>query len=432
MKYVQEQEEWNQFVLDNLGGNAILVSVSQSSSDCRVYRTKDAIAKIRRFTPSSIRRRNNTLEDEYFIMQRLSSVAGVPTVRGYKCTEEWELLEMELLPELVSGDPVFGWLREPFKDFRGVVQLARQMNRLGCSHGNLRRRNVGRNVEGGISVFGFEHACMASPWRCAMRDMWGLGTCERRSEFSLFKRLRSVQGIGVLLSAIVGLARKVITVPSRTGSSSTQPARRSSPVFMQRARLREDPSLEALAEAWIIASLSNASSRSYYSLDISGINFPGDRPWVLRWEHIRQHVEWKGKRLLELGCNMGLLSTHAKLSGATFCLGVDSDKDILHAARLASRTFETDVEYRQQDLNDLAPWEDELKGFDIVSCLSVLHWIKDKQRVWSFLSKHSEILYEGHESEQEAENNLRSAGFTRIIRIGKSERNRQLFYASHV
>lgn len=430
MKYVQEQEEWGQFVLDNLGGRAVLVSVSHSSSDCRVYRTKDAIVKIRRFTPSSIRGRNNTLEDEYFIMQRLSSVTGVPAVRGYKCTGEWELLEMESLPELVSGSPIFGWSRETFKDFWGIVQMTIQMNRLGCSHGNLQRRNVGRNVEGGISVFGFEHACVASPWRCAMRDTWGLGTCERRSEFSLFNRLRSVQGIGVLLSALVRLAKKVITFPSRTGPSSIQPARRSRPAFMRRAMLRENPALEALAEAWIMASHSNASPRSYYSLDISGINFPGDRPWILRWEYIRKHVDFKGKRLLELGCNMGLLSMHAKLSGATCCLGVDSDKDIIQAARLASRTLETDVEYRQQDLNDSSPWEDELKGFDIVSCLSVLHWMKDKQRVWSFLSKHTEMIYEGHESEQEAEHNLRSAGFTRIIRIGKSERNRQLFYAT--
>ena len=104
LKYLQEQEAWDQFVLDSLGQNAILVSVSRFSSDCRVYRTNDAIFKIRRLTPASMRGRNNSFEDEYLIMQRLSSVTGVPAVRSYKRRGEWEQLEMELLPELCGID----------------------------------------------------------------------------------------------------------------------------------------------------------------------------------------------------------------------------------------------------------------------------------------------------------------------------------------
>ncbi len=430
--YAQELEEWDREVLKTLGPSATLVSVSAVSSDCRVYRTNDTIVKIRRFTPSSIRGRNNSLEDEYLIMQQLSSVTGVPAVRGYTRMKEWELLEMESLPDLVGQGPILAWLPETFTDFWGVVRVTMQMNRLGYSHGNLRRRNVGRNVEGGISVFGFEHACAASPWRCVLRDLWGLGTCERRSEYSAFNRLRSVQGIGVLLRAMVTLAKKVITLLSRTGPSPIQRARRSKSNFMQQARLQGNPSLETLAEAWSIASQSKTSKGpSYYSLDVGGVHFPGDRPWLLRWEHVGKHVDWKGKRLLELGCNMGLLSIHAKLSGAAFCLGVDREKEVLMSARLASRALGTDVEHRQIDLGHSSPWEDELKGFDIVSCLSVMHWMKDKERVWAFISKHNEVLYEGHESEQEAENNLRRAGFTYIVPLGKSDRNRQLFYATH-
>jgi len=65
----------------------------------------------------------------------------------------------------------------------------------------------------------------------------------------------------------------------------------------------------------------------------------------------------------------------------------------------------------------------------MVSALSVLHWVKDKERVWSFIAKHKEVLYEGHESGQEAESNLRRAGFTRIIPLGRGERKREMFYA---
>jgi hypothetical protein len=432
MKYLQEQEEWDRFVRDSIGGNAVLVSVSKFSSDCRVYRAHDAIVKVRRFTPSSIRGRNNSFEEEYLIMQQLSSVPGVPAVRSYKRTGEWEQLEMEVLPELVGYDPTFGNPHETFKDFWDIVHVTMQINRLGCSHGDLHWCNVGRNREGGISVFDFDQACLASPWRCAARDFLGLGTCERRSEVSLFNRLRYVQGVGFLLRALARLARELIAFLSRTGPS-TQRIYLSKSTFIQRAMLQADPALETLAKAWSIASCSKASAPgveiAYYTIDIGGINFPGERPWILRWECIRKNVDFKGKRLLELGCNMGLLSIHAKLSGAAFCLGVDVDKDILLAANLASRAFGTEVTHRQLDLGDSFRWEEELNGFDIVSALSVLHWIEDKGRVWSFISKHREVLYEGHESEQEAEGNLRKAGFTHIVSIGITERNRHMFYA---
>lgn len=435
MRYVQEQDEWDQYIRDNLGGNAVLTSVSKFSSDCRIYRTNDSIYKIRRLTPSSIRGRNNSFEDEYLIMQQLSSVPGVPAVRSYKRMGEWEQIEMEVLPELRGYDPTFGRPHETFKDFWDVARVTFELNRLGCSHGDLHWRNAGRNVTGGISVFDFDQACLAFRWRCAMRDILGLGTCERRSEYSLFNRLRYVRGIGLLLRALARLAKDLIKFLSRVGPPSAQREHRAQPLFMQRARLAADPALEALAEAWSIASRSKASAPdediAYYSLDISGINFPGERPWILRWERIRKNVDFKGKRLLELGCNMGLLSIHAKLSGGAACLGIDIDKEILKAADLASRAFGTDVAYRQLDLADSFPWEEELDGFDIVSALSVLHWVKDKKRVWSFLAQHKEVLYEGHESEHEAEAGLRQAGFTHIVRLGTTERNRQMFYASH-
>lgn len=434
MRYVQEQQGWDQFVRESLGGNAALVSVSKYSSDCRVYRTNDAVFKIRRLTLSSMSGRNNSFEDEYLIMQQLSSVPGVPAVRSYKRTGEWEQLEMELLPELCGYDPTFGMPHEAFKDFWDIVRVTMQINRLGCSHGDLHWRNVGRNVAGGISVFDFDQACLASRWRCTVRDILGLGTCERRSECSLFNRLRYVRGIGFLLRALARLAKEFIQFLSRAGSSSPQRTHLSKPTFMQRAMLQADPDLETLAEAWRLASYSKASAPdadiAYYTIDIGGVNFPGERPWILRWEHIRRNIDFKGKRLLELGCNMGMLSIHAKLSGAAFCLGIDIDKDILEAATLASRAFGTDVVHRHLNLGDSSPWEEELKGFDIVSALSVLHWIEDKERVWCFISKHKEVLYEGHESEQEAESNLMKAGFTHIVSLGITERNRQIFYAS--
>lgn len=434
MRYMHEQEEWDRFIQDSLGEKALLVHVSSVSSDCRVYKTPDAIFKIRRLTPASIRGRNNCLEDEYLVLKHLSSVAGIPKVRSYRRTGQWEQLEMELLPALHGYDPTLGRPHESLQDFWDVARVTLQINRLGCSHGDLHWCNVGRNIQGGMSVFDFDQACLEHPLRCALRDMFGLGTCEKRSTGSLWDRLQGVRGVGLLPRFIVKLSRRLANLIAKAGSPTLQQNQRSKVALLQRARLQADPSLELLVEAWNIASLANASSPgvdiAYYSLDIGGVNFPGERPWVLRWERIRKSVDFNGKRLLELGCNMGLLSIHAKLSGAAFCLGIDIDKDILSAANLASRAFGTDTAYRQLDLADSSTWEEELKGFDVVSVLSVLHWIEKKARVWAFIAQHKEVLYEGHESEQEAELSLRQAGFTSIVPLGVTERNRQMFYAS--
>lgn len=130
-----------------------------------------------------------------------------------------------------------------------------------------------------------------------------------------------------------------------------------------------------------------------------------------------------------MGCNLGLLAIHAKLSGASECLGIDVDDSIVQAASMAAHAFEVEVGFRQLNLDDPMQWEDELSGFDVVSALSVMHWIKDKDRVWAFLGKHKEVIYEGHESEFEAEKNLRKVGFTNISSIGQSDRNRRIFHA---
>ena len=60
---------------------------------------------------------------------------------------------------------------------------------------------------------------------------------------------------------------------------------------------------------------------------------------------------------------------------------------------------------------------------------SGLYWVKDKERICSFLGKHKEVIYYCYESNVEAEINLRKAGFTQVLSIGQSKRGR-LFHAS--
>jgi hypothetical protein len=430
MRYLQEQEEWNAIVQRTMGANAQLIHVSNSSSDCRVYRSDSAIFKIRRLTPASIRGRVNTLEDEFLILQRLSSVPAVPKVRGYRREGLWEVLEMDPLAPLRKHDPTLGQPREPLSDFLAVAGATWRINRMGCSHGDLHVFNAGRNVQGGVTIFDFDQANTDHPLRCGLRDFAGIAIGNHPSQISLFARAGNVRFLWPFLRA-VGLIQRLLIGAIRV----FYPGGKSSDGGLQaRVALQGNPALDLLAEAWRLAEQSRASSPdadiAYYSFDICGVHFPGERPWPLRWNSIRKRVDFRGKRLLELGCNLGLLSIHARLEGAVACMGVDVDGEILRAAALTAAGFEVDVEHRQLDLDDPRPWEKEFLNFDMVSALSVMHWVKNKERLWMFLGRFSELLYEGHESESEAEKNLKRAGFTQFERLGLTERNRQVFFAS--
>lgn len=432
MNYQQEQKEWDKFVLQEVGAEAQLLSVSVYSSDCRIYSLTDSVFKIRRLTPASLRLRLNSLEDEFLILNRLTSIPAVPKPRHYRRLGSWEIIEMTAIPSLPIYDPTFGAPPESLKDFLEVMKFAWSINKLGCSHGDFHFQNAGRNIEGSLSFFDFDQAIIANPLQCWMRDFWGIGAHARPTDISLFWRARNLRIIWPLLRTFRLLKRSMI--PAIRGYQRW----RGIPISVQtslkaRVALSKDVSLTILAEAWDIAARSNASSPgiplAYYSLDICGINFPGERPWLLRWNSIRHKIDFQGKKFLELGCNLGLLAIHAKLSGASACIGIDIDSDIIRAASLASRAFDVDARFQQLNLDDSMKWEDELAGNDIVSALSVMHWVKNKERVWSFLGKHKEVIYEGHESDAEAEENLRKVGFTKISSIGQSERGRRVFHA---
>lgn len=433
MRYLEEQKEWDDVVVRVAGPDARLLSASANSSDCRVYRTPSAVYKMRRVTPASCRMRLNWLEDEFLLLQRLTSIPAIPTARTYQRFEDWEFIEMDPLPQLRGYDPTFGRPKETLRDFLAVIRLTLRINRLGCSHGDLRAANVGRNVEDGLSAFDFDQAQRAHPIRCMLRDFCGLAAGTSRGKVSLLDRARDVRGIGGFLRAIGAAGRVAVSAVAALYRGPVHTRGPAISTLTKRATLQNDPALVSLARAWELAAGSQASSPglqlAYYSLDVGGINFPGERPWVLRWNSLRTNVDFKGKRFLELGCNVGLLSIHARLHGAAKSVAVDVDPDILKAAANAASGFGTEVQFRQLDLNSIDQSDLDPNQFDIVSALSVMHWVKHKERAWSFLSRFRELLYEGHEPEEEAETLLRKAGFTQVIRLGVTERNRQIFLA---
>lgn len=190
-----------------------------------------------------------------------------------------------------------------------------------------------------------------------------------------------------------------------------------------------------MLEAWRMAQRSDASSPgvqlAYYSLDYLGYHFPGERPWAARWATLRSITDCSGRRILELGCNMALLSSCLlKEGGAAACLAVDVDPQIIEAARLVASALGVCPDFRIQDFDAPEMWEDELEGFkpDIVFALNVLQWVRDKGRLMAFLGRFHEIIFEGHDSVEMEMRRFRDIGFSDIRLVTITERKRPLMY----
>ena len=271
-------------------------------------------------------------------------------------------------------------------------------------------------------VFDFDQALQAPPFSCFLRDWLGFTIDGCPSHCSVVDRM--------FFNQILKAKRKLFHVFGKKISARRNPLHN----FRKRCDAVRNPKLLQLADAWELAQKSNASNpgslSAYYSLDVDGIHFPGQRPWPLRWDAIHKNVDLRNKRFLELGCNMGLLSIHAKLSGAEMCHGVDIDLDITKAAKLVAKAFDSEIIFSNVDLDLHENWESKLSNYDVVSCLSVFYWIKDKPRLSKFLSGFKEIIFEGHATGKEDIEFVKSLGFSSVTTIAITERNRPLIHGT--
>jgi len=429
VNYLLEIKQWEARAAQWCGPDARLVYVSSQSSDIRVYRHGNRVFKVRRLTPASVHDRPNSLEDEHAILLVLATrqISGVliPTPISYQRDGEWECLELVAIEPPLTSDPVSHPMRETLRGVGRLVRSVWRLNQAGVSHGDLVPGNAGDNAAGTMVLLDFDQAAFAHPLRSMWRDFLGLPAGGRAARYSVLDRF----GRHPWFAPAFRAARAIRCLCGGGRSPDDGPWG-----MIGRCRARGDEALVALAEAWTTAAQSGANSPgrgvAYYSLDDDGIHLPGERPWIMRWHAIARTVDFRGKRLVELGCNMGLLSIHAQLTGATSAVGADINEDVVRAARMAATIFGVNAQFLIVDFDNHADWEEQLGGGDIASALSLTNWLHDKDRLWRYLGRFREVLFEGHERDEDTRARLAGLGFDRIAEVGLSERQRMVFHAS--
>lgn len=355
------------------------------------------------------RLRNNTLERETAILRSLEGMTGFPRVAFLEQAPDWQALGTDHIEGARLSETRLPSRRLPLLSMKLAWLLVRLSLR-GLSHNDVKAENVVLSSSGSVWLLDFDQATAGhGRFTALVRNFLG----------SHFTR-DGVVVHGSFRTLVRGLSRR----------RSLARLRRLPP---KGAAVTEQQKM--LYRAWQLAQQSDANAPgdrvAYYALRVGDLQLPGERPWAERWDVLRGKVDFADKRVLELGCNMGLLSTYlVRFEGAAAALGVDNDATILRSAQLVADAFGVSVQWRRADLADPAD-VDDLIAFrpDIVTCLNVWHWVDDTTHLARLLARAPELIFEGHESAAVETDRLRSFGFDRVEVVALSERRRPILHA---
>lgn len=398
--------------------NIKFISESDEDPSRKTFLLNDIIIKSRKLEDDrSAHLRHNDLKDEYEILKFSSAVKGIPKTFHYHKNELYELLFLSYLPGAQLRNLQLSFI-QTVKVTLQVLKILIRLSVKGICHNDVTPQNVLLTGKNNASLVDFDQAVRTTIVKAFAGNILGIRSEESKVSYGLntiFKDYLRKHFPNFLYSLKRLVGRK--------------------PEF-EKHELPEikddaDPKLKKLLDAWRLAQKSNASAPAlplaYYAIDFEGYHFPGERPWNERWNRFSNVTDYEGKTILELGCNMGLLSIYLlKEAGAANSIGVDHDKKILESAKLISEVFEVNPVFRQINFDSAKDWESELSSYkiDIVFALNVLNWVNDKERFLRFLSNFPEVIFEGHDTTEVERKRFEQIGFNTIDEIGYSERER--------
>lgn len=397
--------------------NIILISESNLDASRKTFLYNNFIIKAHKKNEDLTQHmRQNSFQREYELLKECNEIGGVPKTLYYCYSDDYDLLFMSYQQgiQLVNLKISFVQL---LKILKALSVILFKLSRRGISHNDIVPENILVTNDFKVSLIDFDQATKVKIITAFVRQFLGIKIGDSKLNYSMITIIKDY--LRKKFPQIVFLLKKL--------SGKKFPEIERLPTLNENA----DPKLKKLLRAWILAQKSNASSPgipiAYYSLEFNGIRFPGERPWIKRWDELKNISDYSGKTIIELGCNMGLLSTFLlKEANAKKCIAVDGDKKILRSAEIISNVLQVKPEYLQINFDSNDDWEAKLYKFeaDLIFALNVLNWVKDKGRFLSFLSKAPEVIFEGHDLPEIEKARFLKLGFTNVEEIGYSERKR--------
>ena len=160
--------------------------------------------------------------------------------------------------------------------------------------------------------------------------------------------------------------------------------------YTSRETLQERVQIDRLALEWRLWNPKEGYDSRYQDVEILG--FVGYSESHKTWNRISGLVEWKGQRVVDVGCNHGYFAFKAEDQGAS-AIGLDQSAEVLETARLINRARKGHVEFLE--------WTDreEFPPRDILLCLNVLHHFADPPGVLDRMKRFGQVILEINEEQ---------------------------------
>ena len=155
----------------------------------------------------------------------------------------------------------------------------------------------------------------------------------------------------------------------------------------------------------------------------------GERDCETRWQMMKPDV--KGKRVLDVGCNLGWFVRRSLEEGAEYAVGLDNDAAVLDAARILGdgSYFTQDLDTYKAGMISVGATGDGrgvTSRFDVAFCLSVLQHLKDPDRLLRELPDSADTLY--IEQPPRFITNYIASVLAESEYMGESERGRPIYH----
>jgi len=116
----------------------------------------------------------------------------------------------------------------------------------------------------------------------------------------------------------------------------------------------------------------------YQDIELSDRIIPGlSKSWKT-WDRLVALVDFRGKSVLDYGCNYGYFSFKSEEAGADMVIGIDESRTVLNLAGSIGFTRGSHVKFVNKVLKDFDP-----PDTDIIMALNVLHHLKNDEGVVS-------------------------------------------------
>ena len=119
----------------------------------------------------------------------------------------------------------------------------------------------------------------------------------------------------------------------------------------------------------IYASLKDAGE--YQDIELPHHSIPGLSKSYKTWQRLDAMVDFKGKSVIDYGCNYGYFSFKAEEAGAVNVLGVDEAPSVIDMATSIAMVKGSGARFSTAQLRDFKPYDT-----DIILALNVLHHLK--------------------------------------------------------